>query len=184
MKTLKMTLLVITISLLSTQLDAQFYFGFNFGIPFVPRYHYHSDIGVYFDLQTSMYIYPSGSRWIHARDLPQSYGHYDRLNGSSVIINNYWGDRPFYYYKEHRQKYPKNRNSHQGGQYIPTRVNNYNDKPRYDFDSDKRGNDKRNYQDNGKKGNNNGNKGKGNGGNKGNGSGNKGKGNGGHGKGK
>jgi hypothetical protein len=105
MKTLKMILLIMIASLFTGILSAQVSVDINIGGP--ARYYYLQDIESYFDIQASMYIFMSGGRWIRARELPPSYGHYDINNGHRVIIRDYRGSRPYNYYHEHRAKFPK-----------------------------------------------------------------------------
>ena len=107
MKSIKIAILIIILSLLSNVMFAQVSVGINIGIPVAARYYYLQDIEAYFDIQASMYIYHSGSRWIHARVLPSSYGHYDFNNGHKVIINDYRGNSPYIYFKHHRTQFPK-----------------------------------------------------------------------------
>ena len=104
MKTLKMILLIMIVSLFSNILSAQVSVGINIG---TQRYYYLQDIESYYDNQTSMYIYLSGGRWIHARNLPASYGHYDLNNGHRIIIRDYRGNQPYNYYQTHRTSFPK-----------------------------------------------------------------------------
>lgn len=106
MKSIKLILLVMIAALFSNVLLAQVSVGINIGVP-APRYYYLQDIGAYFDIQASMYIYLSGSRWIRGRVLPSSYGHYDFDNGHKIIIRDYHGSRPYSYYKQHRKHFPK-----------------------------------------------------------------------------
>jgi hypothetical protein len=104
MKTLKMILLVMIISLFTGVLQSQVSVGINIG---TPRYYYLQDIEAYYDIQASMYIYLFGGIWHHARVLPASYGHYDLNNGHRVIIRDYRGNRPYNYFNEHRSRFPK-----------------------------------------------------------------------------
>ncbi len=104
-----MVFLIMTASLFSTALVAQVSLGIHIGAPVGVRYYYLQDIEAYYDIQASMYIYPSGNRWIHARSLPASYGAYDINNGHKVVMNGYRGSRPYNYYHEHRESFPKGR---------------------------------------------------------------------------
>jgi hypothetical protein len=108
MKTLKIILLIMIVSLFSNSLIAQVSVGINIGVP-APRYYYLQDIESYYDNQTSMYIYLSGSRWIHARSLPPSFGYYDFNNSHRVIIRDYNGTRPYNYFRTHKTNFPKGR---------------------------------------------------------------------------
>jgi hypothetical protein len=56
-----------------------------------------------------MYIFMTDDRWTHARALPPSYGNYDFNNGHRIIIRDYNGTRPYYYFRDHRVNFPKGR---------------------------------------------------------------------------
>ena len=72
MKIIKLFLLLAVTSICSNVVFAQVSVGVNIGVPLPNRYYYLQDIGVYFDIGASLYVYPSGSRWIRARSLPPS----------------------------------------------------------------------------------------------------------------
>jgi hypothetical protein len=108
MKIIKMILLIMIVSLFSSVLHSQVSLGVNVNIPVgSPRYYYLQDIEAYYDIQASMYIFLSGGRWIHARELPPSYGHYDLEHGHRIIIKDYRGNRPYQYINAHRSQFPK-----------------------------------------------------------------------------
>jgi hypothetical protein len=107
MKTLKLMLLIIIASLFSSALLAQVSVNINVGVPRGVKYYYLQDIEAYYDIPASMYIYLSGGRWIRARSLPSSYGHYDFNNGHRVEIRDYRGSRPYSYFNQHRANFPK-----------------------------------------------------------------------------
>jgi len=104
MKTLKLVLMIMAITLFSNELSAQVSLSVNIG---TPRYYYLQDIGAYYDIQASMYIHLFGGRWLRSRSLPESYGHFDFNNSHRVIIQDYRGNRPYYYYKVHKANFPK-----------------------------------------------------------------------------
>lgn len=71
------------------------------------RYYYLPDVEAYYDVQTSMFIYVSGNRWIRRSYLPSRYRNYDLYNGYKVVMNDYRGNAPYSYYKQHKVKYAK-----------------------------------------------------------------------------
>jgi hypothetical protein len=71
------------------------------------RYYYLPDIEIYYDLHTANYIYFYGGRWVYSEILPVRYAHYDLYGGYKVLVHNYYGPKPFIYFKNHKVKYPK-----------------------------------------------------------------------------
>ncbi len=71
------------------------------------RYYYLPDVHAYYDVQSSMFIYYGGGRWIHRTYLPSRYRNYDLYNGYKVVMSDYHGDAPYIHYKEHKVKYRK-----------------------------------------------------------------------------
>jgi len=71
------------------------------------RYYYLPDIECYYDVQNSTFIYLSGNRWIHSRNLPARYRNYDLNRGYKVVMNDYRGNRPYTNFRDHRMKYAK-----------------------------------------------------------------------------
>ena len=71
------------------------------------RYYYLPDVEAYYDVQTSMFIYISGNRWIHRSYLPTRYRNYDLYHGYKVVMNDYRGNSPYSHFREHRMKYGK-----------------------------------------------------------------------------
>ena len=71
------------------------------------RYYYLPDVEAYYDVQTSMFIYISGNRWIHRSYLPTRYRNYDLYHGYKVVMNDYRGNSPYAHFREHRMKYGK-----------------------------------------------------------------------------
>jgi len=71
------------------------------------RYYYLPDIESYYDVQSSMFIYPSGNRWIHSRNLPARYRNYDLYHGYKVVMNDYRGNTPYIHHREYRTRYAR-----------------------------------------------------------------------------
>lgn len=71
------------------------------------RYYYLPDVEAYYDVQTSMFIYISGNRWVHRTYLPTRYRNYDLYRGYKVVMNDYRGNSPYTHFKEHKMKYAK-----------------------------------------------------------------------------
>lgn len=69
------------------------------------RYYYFPDMMVYYDVYSSMYIYPRGNRWVSAYYLPNHYGHYDLYNTYKVGLVDYYGPSPYHNFNMHRQQY-------------------------------------------------------------------------------
>ena len=76
------------------------------------RYYYIPDVESYYDTQTSMFIYYEGGVWIRRGYLPARYRSYDLYNGYKVVIPNYHGSNPYFYYKQHRSQYAKGYRGH------------------------------------------------------------------------
>ena len=70
-------------------------------------FYYLPDVEAYYDVRQSQFIYYTGGNWIHARYLPGAYRNYDLYNGYKVVLTDYRGDRPYMYFKDHKQKYYK-----------------------------------------------------------------------------
>ena len=71
------------------------------------RYYYLPDIETYYDVQNSSFIYLSGNRWIHSRNLPARYRNYDLNRGYKVVMTDYRGNTPYINFRDHRMKYAK-----------------------------------------------------------------------------
>ncbi len=71
------------------------------------RYYYLPDVEAYYDVQTSMFIYISGSQWIRRSYLPTRYRNYDLYHGYKVVMKDYHGNSPYYNFREHKMKYGK-----------------------------------------------------------------------------
>jgi hypothetical protein len=71
------------------------------------RYYYLPDVEAYYDVQTSMFVYISGNKWIRRSYLPTRYRNYDLYHGYKVVMNDYRGNSPYANFREHRMKYAK-----------------------------------------------------------------------------
>ena len=69
------------------------------------RYYYLPDVEAYYDVQSSMFIYMSGNRWVHRAYLPARYKNYDLYGGYKVVMNDYRGNSHYSHFREHRMKY-------------------------------------------------------------------------------
>jgi hypothetical protein len=74
------------------------------------RYYYLPDIHMYYDVNSSSYIYLSHGNWIHATSVPYAYRNYDFYGAYKVSLNDYHGERPYEHYDDHRKSYPKGYN--------------------------------------------------------------------------
>jgi len=71
------------------------------------RYYYLPDVEAYYDVQTSMFIYMSGNRWVRRSYLPDRYRNYDLYNGYKVVMNDYHGNTPYTNFNDYRARYSK-----------------------------------------------------------------------------
>lgn len=71
------------------------------------RYYYLPDLEMYYDVNTSFYVYISNGKWIRARSLPSVYRNYDLYNEYKVVLTDYRGERPYDNFKNHKVKYGK-----------------------------------------------------------------------------
>ncbi|MDP2161631.1 MAG: hypothetical protein Q8K02_14195 [Flavobacterium sp.] len=95
------------------------------------RYYYFPDMMVYYDVHSSMFIYPRGNRWVSAYYLPSHYGHFDLYHTYKVGLMDYYGPSPYHNFNIHRQQYAVGnqwpaqqtigRRGQHGNHYAPTR---------------------------------------------------------------
>jgi hypothetical protein len=71
------------------------------------RYYYLPDVEAYYDVQSSMFIYSSGNKWVHKRSLPSRYKSYDLYGGYKVPMKDYRGNAPYSNFNQHRTQYTK-----------------------------------------------------------------------------
>ena len=71
------------------------------------RYYYLPDLEVYYDIQSSMFIYFGNGVWLHRAHLPSRYRYYDLYSGYKVVMIDYRGDVPYTYFNEYKIKYKK-----------------------------------------------------------------------------
>lgn len=72
------------------------------------EYYYFPDLDVYFDVNSSLFYYSSGSKWISNRYLPDKYNKYDLYSLYKVVIN---GNQPWKNNKTHKKEYSKYKNN-------------------------------------------------------------------------
>lgn len=77
------------------------------------RHIYFPEHNVYFDLQKKVFIYINGSNWSVGVSLPTSFGSIN-LRTSSQIELDYYGNYPYYFNKEHKVRYKKNKSNNSG----------------------------------------------------------------------
>lgn len=71
------------------------------------NYYYLPDIEAYYDIRASRFIFFNNGIWVHSRYLPRQYRNYNLYNGYKVVLNDYNGSTPYYYFKNHKSKYYK-----------------------------------------------------------------------------
>ena len=71
------------------------------------RYYYLPDLEVYYDIESTVFIYYSDGVWIRRAYLPSRYNNYDLYGGYKVVISDYRGNTPYVHFKHHKVKYAK-----------------------------------------------------------------------------
>jgi hypothetical protein len=66
-------------------------------------FYYFPDLNIYYDVNSSVFYYLSGSRWASNRYLPSRYSRYDFYKMHKVVMNN--GPRPWLRNRDHRREY-------------------------------------------------------------------------------
>lgn len=133
MKTIKFTIALV-LFFITTGMTAQAKVNINFGTPPVwaptapvkVQYYYLPDIETYYDVPSKQYIYSRNGVWTRSTSLPDRYRAYDLYKGRTVYLNDYRGNTPYVFYKQHRVKYAGNRNwkanGHDNGNHYGNRV--------------------------------------------------------------
>ena len=73
------------------------------------QYYYLPDIDVYYDIQSTNFIYQDCGRWVTAAALPVRYHNYNLYSGYKVVVND---QRPYMHHEYYRNKYAGYRNYH------------------------------------------------------------------------
>lgn len=71
------------------------------------RYYYLPDIDIYYDINTSEFIYDKKAKWIRNKVLPVQHRKYNLYDGYKVIITDYTGNTPYKYHQKHLLNYSK-----------------------------------------------------------------------------
>ena len=71
------------------------------------KYYYLPDVQAYYDVPSSQFIYIKNGKWFRSRYLKGNYKNYDLYNGYKVVLNDYRGSHPYYYFNTHKVKYYK-----------------------------------------------------------------------------
>jgi hypothetical protein len=82
-------------------------------------FYYFPDLNVYYDVNSSIFYYLSGSRWVSNRHLPSRYNRYNFYKLHKVVLNN--GPRPWLRNRDHRREYMRFRGDRSQ---TPIRFNN------------------------------------------------------------
>ncbi|MEI6349187.1 MAG: hypothetical protein WCP69_14660 [Bacteroidota bacterium] len=123
------------------------------------RYYYLPDIEAYYDVPSAMFIYYDNGAWIRRPYLSARYRNYDLYSGYKVVLPNYRGANPYYFYNNHRSKYAKGyRGSPQRTYGNNPRNGNFKPNTHFNGSSNKRGNFE-NHKNKGNQGSGNGNRG-------------------------
>jgi hypothetical protein len=114
MKTLKLVLFGLVLLFAGTA-QAQISLQVNIGAPPMwgpagyteVRYYYLPDVEAYYDIQASLFIYQSGTTWVHRTYLPSPYRDYDLYGGYKVVMSDYRGSTPYDNFNVYKVKYAK-----------------------------------------------------------------------------
>ncbi len=79
-------------------------------------YYYYPEIEVYFDLQSSVFIYYGSNGWVRTKYLPRYYNDYDVQRGYRVELD-YHGQRPYTYFHDHKMKYKIKKHKYNKGKH-------------------------------------------------------------------
>jgi len=71
------------------------------------KFYYLPDVQAYYDVPASQFIYIKNGKWFRSRYLPGNYTNYNLYNGYKVVLNDYRGSHPYYYFNTHKVKYYK-----------------------------------------------------------------------------
>jgi hypothetical protein len=71
------------------------------------QYYYLPDVQAYYDIRATQFIFIKNGKWFRSRYLPGNYRNYDLYNGYKVVLNDYHGSHPYYYFNTHKAKYYK-----------------------------------------------------------------------------
>ena len=71
------------------------------------KYYYLPDVQAYYDIPAGQFIYIKNGKWFRSRYLPGNYRNYNLYNGYKVVLNDYRGSHPYYYFNSHKVKYYK-----------------------------------------------------------------------------
>ncbi len=123
------SLIIATFLILFSSAQAQVAVNVNLGSPPVwgpaitpeVEYYYLPDVESYYDIRASRFIYRNNGVWIRSKSLPVRYRSYDLYKGRTVIINDYRGPKPYYYFKKHKVKYYKGNGIKIKKEYAPKR---------------------------------------------------------------
>lgn len=71
------------------------------------RFYYLPDMEMYYDMQSSHFIYYNGSAWKSTDVLPVKYSNFDINIIEKVMLDDYSGNKPYLHFNTHKIKYPK-----------------------------------------------------------------------------
>ena len=141
MKTLKLItagLFIFVSSLMHSQVSV----SVNIGVPppWGPvgyanvGFYYLPDVEAYYDIRATQFIYFNGGKWVRAKYLPGPYRNYDLYGGYKVVLNDYHGSHPYYYFNTHKVKYHKGYkgNPQKNIGKNPNQYDHYDDHDHYD----------------------------------------------------
>lgn len=109
--------IILTVALLNNTANAQVNINVNLnnqpawgpsGYDYA-NFYYFPDLNIYFDINSSLFYYLSGSKWISNQYLPSKYSKYDFYNMYKVVIND--NNQPWLNNKTHKKEYSQYKNN-------------------------------------------------------------------------
>lgn len=71
------------------------------------RYYYMPQLEVYYDIQTSQFIYFSNDKWINSSELPAKHKGLDLFRVYKMVMADYYGPTPYHNHEKLKAKYAK-----------------------------------------------------------------------------
>ena len=147
MKTLKLITAGVLL-FMSSMMHSQVSVNVNIGVPppWGPvgyanvGFYYLPDIDAYYDIGATQFIYFQGGKWCRSKYLPGPYRNYDLYNGYKVVLRDYHGHHPYYYFNSHKAKYHKGYKGNGPQKSIGKNPNYHNNRDNYKGNKGNNGN--------------------------------------------
>jgi hypothetical protein len=78
------------------------------------KYQYYPNLEVYFNTETSQFIYKDNDEWKVGKEIPSGYRGYSIYNGYRVNLTDYFEDKPYEKLAYHKKQFPYYSNDRKG----------------------------------------------------------------------